>query len=417
VHKQDNTCCEAFSVKKWLVAFLAVVIIVVLVFASLQLFPPTNSPSQQAKKSGFHVGVSFCGNTSAEAKLLIDKVKSYTNLLVVQSGPVSANETALNEIVNYAVAADLDVVVAFGFFNPSYPWQIPWLDYAKQQWGSRFLGIYMHDEPGGTTIDANYTSEFLQLSIRNSEVYAQHEPAIDLTMNGSIPFDSKQATQAAYHFVTLGLQADPDLNQLENRSINAFASDYALYWFDYLGGYDTIFAEFGSNQSTTQAIDMVRGAANLQNKTWGTIITWTYNQPPYIVNGTEMYNELVAAYTSGAKYEIIFDYPQIDDNPYGVLTNEHFAALEKFWSNLPTLRVNNQAEAALVLPANYGWAMRSPQDRIWGLWAPDNTSTQVWNISQKLQLRYGTSLDIIIADAQFPVDGRYAYIYYWNQTS
>ena len=46
----------------------------------------------------FHVGVSFCGNTTAQAKLLIDRVKNYTNLLVIQSGPVSKNETSLTEI-------------------------------------------------------------------------------------------------------------------------------------------------------------------------------------------------------------------------------------------------------------------------------------------------------------------------------
>ena len=41
----------------------------------------------------FHVGVSFCGNSTADAKLLIDRVKEYTNLLVIQSGPVSKNDT------------------------------------------------------------------------------------------------------------------------------------------------------------------------------------------------------------------------------------------------------------------------------------------------------------------------------------
>jgi len=45
-----------------------------------------------------YMGVAFGGNTSAEAKLLIDRVKNYTNLFVLQSGPISKNETATNEI-------------------------------------------------------------------------------------------------------------------------------------------------------------------------------------------------------------------------------------------------------------------------------------------------------------------------------
>jgi len=111
-----------------------------------------NSDSQQVNKSVFHVGVSFCGNTTAQAKLLIDRVKGYTNLFVVQSGPVSVNETAMNEIVNYAVISGLDVIVYFGYFNTNYSWQVPWLDYAKQQWGIHFLGVYLNDEPGGQTL-------------------------------------------------------------------------------------------------------------------------------------------------------------------------------------------------------------------------------------------------------------------------
>ena len=365
------------------------------------------------QKSGFHVGVSFGGNTTAEAKLLIDTVKNFTNLFVVQSGPVSVNETAMDEIVDYAVASGLDVIVYFGYFNPAYPWQIPWLDYAKQTWGNHFLGVYLNDEPGGQTLDVNWTGYFNQIRIRNTSIYYEHVPGIDLALNSSLPID---LNQAAYHFLT-SVETGLGLNELKTRSINAFTSDYALYWFDYLGGYDTIFAEFGSNQSTTQAIALARGAARMQNKTWGTIITWTYDQPPYLVNGTEMHNQLLTGYMAGAKYEVIFDYPQIPGNPYGILTDQHFIALEKFWSKIQNLNVNNQPEAVLVLPHDYGWGMRTQQEPIWGLWAPDNNSAQIWNIKQKLLAQYGTSLDIVYDDAQFTIAGKgYQHVYYWNQT-
>jgi hypothetical protein len=334
---------------------------------------------------------------------------------VVQSGPVSVNETAMNEIVNYAITSDLDVIAYFGFFNPAYPWQIPWLDYAKQTWGSRFLGIYLNDEPGGQTIDANWPHYFSQIRIRNTSEYYLHTPIVelDLAINRS---SSRDYDNAALHFheaIEIGLE----INELKSRSITAFTSEYALYWFDYLAGYDVIFAEFGFNHSIPQTVALARGAARLQDKTWGNIITWTYDRHPYLVEGTEMFNQLVTAYEAGAKYEVIFNFPQIPENPYGILTDDHFLALERFWNKIPTLIVNDQPETVLVLPRNYGWGFRNPAEWIWGLWSPDGNSAQIWDITQKLVNIYDTSLDIVYEDPQFPVTNRgYKHVYYWNQT-
>lgn len=406
--------------KRLLLMIITIIVILSMILASIELSPyfGVTNQHQQSKLKDFHVGVSFGGNTTGQAKLLIDKVKAYTNLFVVQSGPVSGNETAMNEVVNYAVAQGLDVIAYFGYFNPNYPWQVPWLDYAKQQWGSHFLGVYLNDEPGGQVLDANWTGYFNQIRIRNTSNYRTHTPSIDLALNGSIPFDSYQASQVAYHFFA-EWHAVLGLSQLQSRSINSFTSDYALYWFDYLVGYDTIFAEFGSNQTAaqaTQAMALTRGAARMQNKTWGTIITWTYDKPPYIENASEMYNQLMASYIAGSNYSVIFDYPQIEGNPYGILTEDHFAALEKFWNKIKTQEPNNLPNAALVLPHDYGWGMRNPQDLIWGLWKPDSTSDQIWNVSQRLLSAFGFNLDIVYEDQQFPVQGKYHHIYYWNQT-
>ena len=398
--------------RRLVVVSLAIIIVVASIFATTQLLFKNNQPPA-FQKFGFHVGVSFNGNTTAQAELLIDRVKNFTNLFVVQSGPVSVNETSMNEIVNYAVAAKLDVIVYFGFFNPNYTWQIPWLDYAKQTWGSHLLGVYLFDEPGGQVIDENQTAAFKQLSISYPSAYFMHQPGIDLTLNGSLPMENVSATS---HFISI-LQAELGLNQLQTRSIPSFTSDYALYWFDYQGGYDNIFAELGSNQSTVQTIDLARGAARMQNKTWGTIITWTYSQPPYLVNGAEMYNQLIQSYLAGAKYSVIFDYPQIGDNPYGILTEEQFMAIERFWGIIQTLPANTPPEVAFVMPHDYGWGMRSQKDKIWGLWAPDETSAQIWSIKEKLLAQYGTGLDIVYDDSQFPLAGRgYHQVYYWNQT-
>lgn len=72
--------------KKSLVLVLAVIIIVVIAvsaFAAIETYKPGNV----AGKKPFYVGVTYCGNSTIEAEQLIDKVKDYTNLFVIQSGP------------------------------------------------------------------------------------------------------------------------------------------------------------------------------------------------------------------------------------------------------------------------------------------------------------------------------------------
>ena len=65
----------------------------------------------------FFFGVSFGLNTTREAKLLVDKVKGYTNLFVVNSWKTSTNETALNKICEYAVNDKLHFMVFFDFIS------------------------------------------------------------------------------------------------------------------------------------------------------------------------------------------------------------------------------------------------------------------------------------------------------------
>ena len=205
------------------------------------------------------------------------------------------------------------------------------------------------------------------------------------------------------------------------KSVKVFTSDYALYWYDYLGGYDVVFAQLGWNHTETQDIALARGAANLQGKDWGAIITWKYDQEPYLENGTEMYDQMRLAYETGAKYIVVFNYPTYpDNNQYGILQDEHFSALQRFWNDtVQNKTVTNggvKAEAVLVLPKNYGWGMRSLQDNIWGIWQPDAKSPQVWAALQACLVKYGSKLDIVYDDSAYQVAGRYQQVYYWNQT-
>ena len=372
---------------------------------------------QKEATPSFYSGVTFGGNNTAEAKLLIDRVKSYTNLFVVQSGPISKNETAMTEISEYAIDAGLSLIVYFGWLDPQQPWQLPWLKMARQEWGDRFLGVYFDDEPSGIPLDYNWTGFFTAQKQQNSTLYREHAFAIDGLLNDTYPHNHDEAAALSQKAI------ERNLAQLKNSSLTVFTSDYVLYWFDYLGGYDVMLAQLGFNASITQNIALIRGAARMQNRKWGAIITWKYNEPPYLDTGEEIYNQMLTAFEAGAKYVVIFNYPQIENNPYGTLQDEHFEALENLWNTVTKTRETgnlpdfSQAEAVLVLPKNYGWGMRRADDRIWGYWEPDEKSPQIWNISRILLSQYGLRLDIVYEDPVFPVSNKYPLVYYWNQST
>jgi len=346
-----------------------------------------------------YLGVSFCGNTVHEAKLLIDKVKSYTNLFVLQSGPLSRNETATDEICNYAVASGLRVIVYFGDLDPKWltketMWRASWIKTTKQRWGDSFLGIYYYDEVGGLYLDTDKNATRWRL-----------------------PPNSTYDTRAE-DFINR-LQKEPGAIALKANSTTIFVSDYVLYWFDYIGGFDVVLAQAGWNHTFSQDIALLRGAATVQGKDWGTIITWKYNQPPYLDSGPEIYKQMRISFEAGAKYIVVFNYPYEEGNTYGTLKDEHFEAIEKLWNEIKDDKITHRsikAKAVLVLPRNYGWGMRTPEDTIWGFWGPDEKSPQIWEITQELLRQYEFSLDIIYEDPNFQYKGKYSKIYFWNST-
>jgi hypothetical protein len=133
---------------------------------------------------------------------------------------------------------------------------------------------------------------------------------------------------AAQSFVNRGRST---LEWIDNQSITLFTSDYALYWWDYLSGYDLVLAELGWNNTVAQEIGLVRGAASLQDKSWGTIITWTHTQSPYLASGDEVFDQMRLSYECGADYVVVFNYAKDLNGPYGTLLEEHFRALDLFW--------------------------------------------------------------------------------------
>jgi hypothetical protein len=137
-------------------------------------------------------------------------------------------------------------------------------------------------------------------------------------------------------------------------------------------------------------------------------------------SGSELYDDLALAYSAGASYSVVFSYPNLTGSAYGILEEEHFDALQRFWNTLhsnPDGFGDNHAEVAYVLPEDYGFGFRGSSDRVWGL-LPDELAAKVYNDVALLTDRYGAKLDILYdePDRIAPLLGGYRQVFYWNQT-
>lgn len=460
---------------------VALILVVVAVLATNSLLTNTDNK--------FYVGVTYCGSTVEEAKLLIDKVKNYTNLFVLQSGPIlqSNGTLAINEIGDYAIEAGLSYIIYFGTDST---WIMKdWLDSYDGRWNSNFLGFYFGDEPGGKMLEgfryfndslkgtfSKYSGGLIQWNI-NDTTQATYTPDGSIRLSFSTPDGSlaghreviyylngtitditykikivseneiqtvpasivlvKDNSTLEYTYQELcnarPFQSDEEtaqlfinenklsLNKLGPRNYAYLTSDYGLYWYDYQSGYDLILAQFRWNESITQDIALVRGAANAFGRDWGAIITWKYDQPPYLPAGEELYQQMCTAYENGASYVVVFNYASDMKGAYGTLTEDHFQALERFWNktvNNPSVKHGSvRAEAVFVLPKNFGSGLRSQHDIVWGLWSPTEAQQQIWIRLQEALVLYGQELDVIYDDSAYAVVDKYTHVIYWNQTS
>ena len=164
----------------------------------------------------------------------------------------------------------------------------------------------------------------------------------------------------------------------------------------------------------TQQIAFIRGAATLQGKEWGTIITWKYQQPPYLDRPTNILSQMTDSYECGAKYIIVFDYYPNNQSAYGTITQQDFNSMQTFWDDAVNHKITQgsiKADAVLVLPADYGWGARWPTDHIWGIFQPDNATVQYYNLMQTVLQQHGLRTDIVYADPQCPLPSSYEYVY------
>ena len=365
---------------------LTVFMIFIMVIASIFIiYGFLVNDAQKKELPDVFVGIDVAYADLEAIKKLVDETSSYTNTFVIGTTGITSNVTELNEIGQYIYNKEMYFIIYF-----EVPPQIEVLKDYKTRWGNRLLGFYAHDEIGGRQLDL-YEYRFVQEANNYSDAASQFVSKVDSLL---------------------------DDHYNESSNFRLFMSDYALYWFDYKAGFDTVFAEFGWNYSRQLNVALNRGAAKVQNKDWGVMITWTYTNPPYIESGAELYNDLVYAYDNGAKYILVFD--TNENYTQGILEEEHLEALEQFWQYIqdnPRTSVDLSERVAYVLPKDYGYGFRGPTDRIWGLWEADEFSLKISTNLGAMLDEHGTKMDIIYEDG---LESNNVYNYrkfiFWNGT-
>jgi hypothetical protein len=348
-----------------------------------------DAPSQGNPLSLF-VGVDAAYDSLEEIKTLVDAISPYTNIFVLGSTGITYNATKLDEACQYLYDKGLSFILFTE--NDTLP-GTQWFEKAKSRWGDHFLGFYVFDEVGGRQLD----------------VY-QYRPV----------WDADNYTDASNQFVTA---VSMSLNWItrgypDSANFSTFTSDYALYWFDYKAGYDVVFAEFGWNYSRQLNVALCRGAATAQNRDWGVMITWTYTEPPsYLESGEELYNDMVLAYQNGAKYILLFD--TNENYTHGTLQEDHLDALKRFWQyaeNNPRTSDTAKDRVAFVLPKDFAYGFRGPNDKIWGLEEANAFSNELCVSLNSYLEQYGTKLDVIYDEIENYSTYPYSKIAFWNGT-
>ncbi len=376
-----------------LLYILVAITVAVVVLSGVLIFVET---LDDTRASDIYFGVDAAYDNMVALKQRVDQVKGFTNFFILGSYGITFNETRVNDMCQYLYDSGLSFVV-FAHTNrdSNNPYQLnqsAWSSYAKQTWGNNFVGLYAYDEPGGHQVD--------------------HDPVFMAVE------DASSYSDAANKFV-MKLKDDALLDFIPTNA-TLLTSDYALYDFDYKGGYDVVLAELAWNHSRPINIALARGAATSHGEDWGVMLTYTYDRWPFLAPAQQMYDDLVLAYQNGAKYFVVFDYAKdpVTNATYGILDQTRLDAMEQFWNyakHNPRPAETNQ-KTAYVLPKDYGYGFRGPNDKIWGLWGPDQLSSKVWNDITTLASQYGNALDIVYEDSVQSHIYNYNKLILWNGT-
>jgi hypothetical protein len=378
----------------YLIGMLISLLVIILL---LRIGLPAANLVKRRELSDLFVGIDAAYEDMDEVKQLVDDVSSYTNVFVLGCTGITHNFTKLDKMCQYIYNRGMYFIIyseQIATNTEQIAINTEWLEEAQAKWGDKFLGFYAYDEFGGWQVDS-YDLRRVDEADNYTDAANQFESNINRILN---LYTQSYTNSAKYPL---------------------FTSDYALYWFDYKGGYDTVFAEFGWNYSRQLNIALCRGAATMQGKDWGAIITWTYTEPPYLESSEELFNDLLLAYENGAKYIIVFN--SNENYTHGVLEPDQLQALRVFWhyvQNNPRTSFPASDRVAYVLPKDYAYGFRGPNDKIWGFWEADAFSNQICQNLGSLIEEYGFRLDVIYDEGlENNSTCGYSQLILWNGTS
>jgi hypothetical protein len=355
---------------------------------------------------GVFVGVDIGYGDEDVVYSVADAIQGSANLIILGSTKVTSNTSKLTAVCDYLYQRGFYFIVYVGIANKILPPRGPdawFFSFANQRWGNRCLGVYLFDEVGGKQLDYEISNPDKPVARANN------------------------VSDAAIHFVfnlNTFLFLETQIFYSPPSNLKLYTSDYGLYWFDFLCGYDTVLCQFvgepigGQDRQIT--ISLTRGASKSLGKSWGAIITYGHHDTA-LENGTQLYQDMILAWKSGAQYIVVFDGNSSISQQEGVLKQEHIDAIKQFWDQAksnPSLD-KYPADVAYVLPVDFGFGFRGPQDNIWGLWPSNETSTRIWNDASNLLTEYSGNIDIIFEEktSAAPVEMPYHTLIFWNGTT
>ncbi len=351
------------------------------------------------------VGVDVGFGDENDVYKVADAIQGYANLMIIGSLAVTGDTVKLTRVCDYLYQKGFSFIIYIGF-GPAMP-NGPSMQFFRttaEKWGEKFLGAYIFDEPGGKQLDyAPGTAHYSDKPVKQADNYSDAaKQYVDILF------------QYAVHY------AGPTYYDVPN--LKVFTSDYALYWFDYLSGYNVVLGEFVGNESRQLTIARCRGAANVHLMNWGTMITWKYDQAPFLEDAEQLYTDMILAYENGAKYVVVFNSPanQTATTDLGILTSQHLNTMKRFWTYVTTHPYPDgyQAEIAYVLPRDYGFGFRGPEDNIWGIWPADGLAPKIWSDTNTLIAQHGKKIDVVYETLidNLPTRLMYKQLIYWNGT-